>query len=43
MEGIDDFDVLNVRGSISGIAEMLHTLLEALIRLLLDRLQGFNS
>jgi hypothetical protein len=42
-EGIDDLDVLDVRDSILGIAKMFHVVLEALIMLLLDGLQGFYS
>jgi hypothetical protein len=37
-KGIGDFDVLDVRDSISGIAEMFYVVLEALIMLLLDGL-----
>jgi hypothetical protein len=40
-ENIDDFDVLNVRDSVSGIAKMFYVLTEAFIMLLLDGLQSF--
>jgi hypothetical protein len=41
-EGIDDFDVLDVRDSVPGVVEMFHVVLEAFIMLLLDNLQGLN-
>jgi hypothetical protein len=43
MEGIDDFDVLDVRDSLPGIVETFKVVLEALIMLLLDVLQGLRS
>jgi hypothetical protein len=42
IKGIDDFDVLDVRDSIPGIAKMFHLVSEAFIMLLLDGLQGFS-
>jgi hypothetical protein len=39
-KGIDDFDVLDAWDSVSGIVEMFYVVLEALIMLLLDGLQG---
>jgi hypothetical protein len=42
MEGIDDFDVLDVRDSVSGIAETFHVISEAFIIFLLDSLQGLS-
>jgi hypothetical protein len=41
VEGIDDFDVLDVRDNISSIAETFYIVLYAFIMLLLDGLQGF--
>jgi hypothetical protein len=41
MESIDDLDVLNVRDSVTDIAEMLHVVLETFVMLLPDGLQGF--
>jgi hypothetical protein len=41
-EGIDDFDVLDVRDNVPGVVEMFHVVLEAFIMLLLDNLQGLN-
>jgi hypothetical protein len=38
IEGIDDFDVLDVWYSILGVAEMFHVVLDAFIMLLLDNL-----
>jgi hypothetical protein len=43
MEGVDDLDVLDVRDSISSVAEIFHTVPKALIMLLLDGLQSFSS
>jgi hypothetical protein len=43
MEGIDDLSVLNICDSIFDIIEMFHVIPEALIMLLLNSLQGFNS
>jgi hypothetical protein len=40
-EGIDDFDILDVRDSIFDIAEIFHVVPEAVIMLLLDCLQDF--
>jgi hypothetical protein len=37
-EGIDDFDVMDVRDSILGVAEMFHVVPETFIMLLLDGL-----
>jgi hypothetical protein len=42
MEGIDEFDVLDVWHSISSIIEIFHIVLEAFIMLLLDNLEGLN-
>jgi hypothetical protein len=42
-EGIDDLDVLDVRDSIPDIAEVFHIILETLIVLLLNSLQGLSS
>jgi hypothetical protein len=42
MKDIDDFDVLDVRDNIPGIAETFHVISEASIMLLLDGLQGFS-
>jgi hypothetical protein len=39
MEGIDDFDVLDVRDS---VAKMFHVIPEVLIMLLLNSLQGLS-
>jgi hypothetical protein len=39
-EGIDDLDILDIRNSIPSIAEMFHVVLETLIMLLSDGLQG---
>jgi hypothetical protein len=41
MKSIDDLDVLNVRGSVSSIAEMFHVISKVFIMLLLDGLQSF--
>jgi hypothetical protein len=41
-EGIDDFDVLDVRDNVPGVVEMFHVVLEAFNMLLLDNLQGLN-
>jgi hypothetical protein len=38
---IDDLDVLDVRDSVPGIAEISHIFMEAFIMLLLDGLQSF--
>jgi hypothetical protein len=43
MEGVNDLDVLDVRDAISSIAEMLDIIVEALITLLLDGLEGLDS
>jgi hypothetical protein len=43
MKGVDDFNVLDVWDSVSGIAKMFYVVPEALIKLLLDGLQGFCS
>jgi hypothetical protein len=43
MEGVNDFDILDVRDAIFGIAEMLDIIAEILIMLLLDGLEGLNS
>jgi hypothetical protein len=43
MEGVNDLDVLDVRDAISSIAEMLDIIVEALITLLLDGLEGLGS
>jgi hypothetical protein len=43
MKSIDDLDVLDVRDSISVVAEMFHVVPEALIMLLLDGLQSLSS
>jgi hypothetical protein len=42
-EGVNDLDVLDVRDAISSIAEMLYIIVEALITLLLDGLEGLGS
>jgi hypothetical protein len=42
-EGVDDLDVLDVRGGIPGIAEMLDIIAKTLIILLLDGLEGLGS
>jgi hypothetical protein len=42
-EDIDDLDVLDVRDSIPGIAEMFHIVLEALNMLLSDGLESLDS
>jgi hypothetical protein len=42
-EGVDDLNVLDVRDSIPGIADMFHVVLKTLIRLLLDGFEGFYS
>jgi hypothetical protein len=42
-EGVNDLDVLNVRDVVSGIAETLDIILETLIMLLLDGLEGLGS
>jgi hypothetical protein len=43
MEGIDNLDVLDIRDSVPGIAEMFHVVLETLIMLLPIGLQGLCS
>jgi hypothetical protein len=43
MEGVDDLDVLDVRDSVPGIAEIFHVVPEAFIMLLLDGIQSFCS
>jgi hypothetical protein len=40
VEGIDDLDVLDIRDSIPGITEIFYVVLETLIMLLPDGLQG---
>jgi hypothetical protein len=40
VKGIDDLDVLDVRDSIPGVAEIFHVVLETFIMLLSDGLQG---
>jgi hypothetical protein len=42
-ESIDDLNVLDVRDSIPSIAEVLYVVLETLIVLLLDNLQGLSG
>jgi hypothetical protein len=42
VKGIDDLDVLDVRDSIHGVAEMFHVVLKAFLMLLIDGLQGFS-
>jgi hypothetical protein len=42
-EGVNDLDVLDVRDAVSGIAEMLDIIMETLIMLLLDCLEGLDS
>jgi hypothetical protein len=42
-EGINNFNVLDVRDTISGIAETLDIITETLIMLLLDCLEGLGS
>jgi hypothetical protein len=42
-KGVDDFDVLDIRDNISGVAEMFYVLPETFIKLLLDCLQGFST
>jgi hypothetical protein len=42
LEGIDDLNVLHIRDSVSSVSEIFHIILEALIMLLLDGLQGFS-
>jgi hypothetical protein len=42
VKDIDDFNVLDIRDSIPGIAEIFHIVPEAFIMLLLDGLQGFH-
>jgi hypothetical protein len=41
VEGIDDFNILDVRDNVLGIAEMFYVVPKAFIMLLLDGLQGF--
>jgi hypothetical protein len=41
MKSIDDLDVLNVRGSVSSIAEIFHVISKVFIMLPLDDLQSF--
>jgi hypothetical protein len=43
VEGVDYLDVLDVRDSISNIAEMFHVVLEAFIMLLPNGLESLNS
>jgi hypothetical protein len=43
MKGVNDLDVLDMRDAISGIAEMLDIIMETLIMLLLDGLEGLDS
>jgi hypothetical protein len=43
MEGVDDLDILDVRDSIPGVAEMFHIVPEALIMLLPDGLESLSS
>jgi hypothetical protein len=43
MEGVDDLDVLDVRGDISDIPKTLGIIVETLIMLLLDGLEGLDS
>jgi hypothetical protein len=40
--GIDDLDVMDVWDNIPGVVEMFYIVLEALIMLMLDGLQGFS-
>jgi hypothetical protein len=42
-EGVDDLDVLDVRDGIPGIAKTLDVIVETLIMLLLDGLEGLDS
>jgi hypothetical protein len=43
MKGVDDLDFLDVRDSVPDITEMFHVVLEILIMLMLDSLQGLSS
>jgi hypothetical protein len=43
MEGINDLDIVDVRDIVSSIAEMLDIIMETLIMLLLDGLEGLGS
>jgi hypothetical protein len=43
MEGINDLDIVDVRDIVSSIAEMLDIIVETLIMLLLDGLEGLGS
>jgi hypothetical protein len=42
VKGIDDLDVLDIRDSVPGIAEMFYVVPKAFIMLLPDGLQGFS-
>jgi hypothetical protein len=43
MKDINDLDVLDVRDAVSGIVEMLDIIMETLIMLLFDVLEGLSS
>jgi hypothetical protein len=43
VEGVDDLDVLDVRDSIPGVAEIFHVVSEALIMLLPNGLESLSS
>jgi hypothetical protein len=43
MEVVDDLNVLDVRDSVPGIAEIFHVVSEALIMLLPDGVESLNS
>jgi hypothetical protein len=42
-ECVDDLDILDVRNSVPGIAEIFHVVLNALIMLLSDGLESLSS
>jgi hypothetical protein len=42
-EGVNNLDVLNVRGAVSGIVEMHDIIMESLIVFLLDGLEGLGG
>jgi hypothetical protein len=43
MKGINDLDVLDVQDAVSSTAEMLDIIVDTLIMLLLDGLEGLDS
>jgi hypothetical protein len=43
VEGVDDLHILNVRDSVTGVAEMFHVVPEALIMLLSDGIESLSS